>query len=58
MNPVTDLIKADFQFMSEQVSEWVIKFNGLSQTAGSKVHTVHISYVIIAYTLESLSSLT
>ena len=39
-------------------SEWVIKFNGLSRTVDSKVHIVHISRVIIAYTLESLSSLT
>ena len=40
------------------VSEWVIKFNGLSWTADSEVHVVHISCVIIAYTLEWLSSLT
>ena len=26
-----------------QVSEWVIKFNGLSRTADSEVHIVHIS---------------
>ena len=35
-----------------QVSEWVIKFNVLSWTADSEVHIVHISCVIIAYTLE------
>ena len=39
-----------------QVSEWVIKFNGLSRTADSEVHIVHISRVIIACTLKSLSS--
>ena len=32
-------------------SEWVIKFNGLSWTADSEVNVVHISCVIIAYTL-------
>ena len=37
------------------VSEWVIKFNSLSWTVDREVH---ISHVIIAYTLESLSSLT
>ena len=36
-------------------SEWVIKFNGLSRTADSEVHIVHISCVIIACTLTSLS---
>ena len=39
-----------------RVSEWVIKFNGLSRTADSEVHIVHISRVIIAWTLKSLSS--
>ena len=39
-----------------QVSEWVIKFNGLSRTADSEVHIVHISRVIIACTLKSISS--
>ena len=39
----------------EPVSEWVIKFNGLSRTADSEVHIVHISRVIIACTLKSLS---
>ena len=39
-------------------SECVIKFNSLSGAADSKVHIVHISRVITAYTLESLSSLT
>ena len=34
------------------------EFNSLSRTADSKVHVVHISLVIIACTLESLSSLT
>ena len=38
------------------VSEWVIKFYGLSRTADSEVHIVHISRVIIACTLKSLSS--
>ena len=32
------------------MSEWVIKFNDLSWTAGSEVHVVHISRVIIAVT--------
>ena len=40
----------------ERVSEWVIKFYGLSRTADSEVHIVHISRVIIACTLKSLSS--
>ena len=35
-----------------------VKFNGFSRTADSEAHVVHISHVIIAYTLESLSSLT
>ena len=39
-----------------RVSEWVIKFYGLSRTADSEVHIVHISRVIIACTLKSLSS--
>ena len=39
-----------------QVSEWVIKFNGLSGDGG--VHIFNISRVIIAYTLESLFFLT
>ena len=42
----------------EWVSEWMIKFNGLSRTADSEVHVVHVSHVIIACTLESLYSLT
>ena len=33
------------------------KFNGLSWTVDREVHVVHISHVIIAYTLEYLSSL-
>ena len=33
--------------------EWVIKFHGLSRTAG--VHVAHINRIIIACTLESLS---
>ena len=33
-------------------SEGVVKFNSLSWTADSEVHIVHISRVIIAYTLE------
>ena len=39
-----------------RVSEWVIKFYSLSRTADSEVHIVHISRVIIACTLKSLSS--
>ena len=44
-------------FCNKWVSEWLnlISFRG---TADSEVHIVHISRVIIAYTLESLSSLT
>ena len=38
--------------------EWVIKFNALCGTTDSDVHIVHISRVIVAYTLESLSSFT
>ena len=34
-----------------------MKFNGLSWAADCEVHVVHISRVIIAYTLEWLSSL-
>ena len=34
---------------------WVIKFNDLSRTADSEAHIVHISRVIIACTLKSLS---
>ena len=44
------------QFHSKWVSEWVIKFYSLSRTADSEVHIVHISRVIIACTLKSLSS--
>ena len=33
-------------------SEWVIKFNGLSWTADSEVHIVHVSCVILAYKLK------
>ena len=43
-------------FQSKLVSEWVIEFYGLSRTADSEVHIVHISRVIIACTLKSLSS--
>ena len=41
-----------------QLQEWVIKFNCHLGTADIRVHIVHTSYVIIAYTLESLPSLT
>ena len=40
------------------VSGWVIKFDGLSWTVDSEIQVVHISRVIIAYTLELISSLT
>ena len=40
------------------LSECVIKFKSLSRTEDSNVHLVNISNVIVAYTLESLSSLT
>ena len=39
-------------------SEWVTKFNSTSRTVDIEVHVLHISCVIITYTLESLSSLT
>ena len=39
-------------------SEWVIKFNRLLGTAEIGVHVAHTSRVILAYTLESLYSLT
>ena len=39
------------------VSEW-LNLTAFLGTAYSEVHIVHISRVIIAYTLESLSSLT
>ena len=42
---------------SEEVSEW-LNLTAFLGTAGSEVHIVHISRVITAYTLESLSSLT
>ena len=38
--------------------EWVIKFKSPFPTEDIGVHIVHISRVIITYTLESLSSLT
>ena len=47
---------AEFISAEKWVSEWVIKFNGLSRTADSEVHIVHISRVIMAFTLKSLSS--
>ena len=40
-----------------RVSDWDIEFNGLLGTADISVRIVHASRVIIAYTLESLSSL-
>ena len=39
-------------------NEWVIKFKDLFQTADSEVCVIHISCVIMTYTLELLSSLT
>ena len=42
---------------SEWVSEW-LKLTAFLRTADNEVHIVHISRVIIAYTLESLSFLT
>ena len=39
------------------MSEW-LNLTAFLGTGDSKVHIVHISQVIIAYTLESLSSLT
>ena len=40
-----------------EVSEW-LNLAAFLGTADSEVHIVHISHVITAYTLESLSSLT
>ena len=42
--------------MVYEVSEW-LNLAAFLMTADSEVHIVHISHVIIAYTLESLSSL-
>ena len=39
------------------MSEW-LNLTGFPGTADSEVHIAHISRVIVAYTLESLSSLT
>ena len=51
-------IQAGISLGMGSANEWVIKFNGLSRTADSYVHVVHISCVITACTLKSLSSLT
>ena len=53
----TDICAKIINMKTRGVSEWkyLMAFLG---TADSKVHIVHISLVIIAYTLESLSSLT
>ena len=48
----------DAIFFVCQLQEWVIKFNCHLGTADIRVRIVHTSCVIIAYTLESLSSLT
>ena len=36
------------------MSEWVIKFNGLSRTADIEVHVFHRIHVIITYDLEMI----
>ena len=46
------------EWVSERLGGLVRKFNDLSRTADSEVNVIHISCVIIMYTLESLSSLT
>ena len=38
-------------------SKWVITLNGLSWIVNSEVHVIHISHVIMIYTLELLYSL-
>ena len=38
------------------LTQRVVKFNGLPWRADSEFHVIHISHVIISYTLESLSS--
>ena len=43
MFPLDDVIM--IMFAAEQASEWVIKFNGLSQKVDSQVHVVHISHL-------------
>ena len=48
----------DAIFFVCQLQEWVIKFNCHLGTADIRVRIGHTSCVIIAYTLESLSSLT
>ena len=48
--------KGPFQYLI-RVSEW-LNLMAFLGTVDSEVHIVHISHVIIAYTLESLSSLT
>ena len=54
--------KPSQKWVSGWMSEWVCErgreFNSLSRTADSEVHVIHISHVIITYTLELLSSLT
>ena len=42
-------------YYSGNKSEWVIKFDGPFQLSDTEVHVIHISCVIITYTLESQS---
>ena len=58
LNVVNQQTRAIFLSKATQLSEWVIKFNGLLGTVDIDVHIVHTSHVIIAYTLETLSSFT
>ena len=48
-------------YLTKHLQEWMSEWLNLTAflgTANSKVHIVHISHVIVAYILESLSSLT
>ena len=52
------LSNSNFDWNRTTESLWVIKFKGFSRTADMEVPVIHISRVIITYTLELLSSLT
>ena len=57
---ITALVRGNFHWQSASNAEWVsesINLTSFLGTADSEVHIVHISCVIIAYILESLSSL-
>ena len=54
---VSDTMLSEINVQAKWTGEW-LNLMAFLGTADSKVHIVHISHVIIAYTLESLSSLT